>query len=344
MHRIQTLRNWIRAPAPTRREAAVWIALGLALATGLRSTLNVWLDGSLAFATYQPIVLALTLRFGWGAGLCAALLGALLGASLFLPGDPRSAFGPAHVAAAAEFIIVSGLIIGTAALLRRALRGLDEASGRQDTMNAELQHRVKNTLSVVQALASETGRSAVDFESFYENFRERLLALATAHNLLSSADWTTCELSTLVHETLRPFASARIRIEGRPAQIAAVSCTPLVLALHELATNAVKHGALSSPDGEVTLRWEREPAGHRLVWCERGGPRVTPPTRTGLGRRLLRTQVGLDAVNLVFASGGVVCEIQLPPAGNALSNRSLPILEAPAVGGALLFSGHSTYG
>lgn len=169
---------------------------------------------------------------------------------------------------------------------------------------------------MVQALASETGRSAVDFESFYENFRERLLALASAHNLLSSAGWTTCELSALVHETLRPFASARIRIEGRPVQIAAASCTPLVLALHELATNAVKHGALSSPEGEVTLRWEGETLGHRLVWRERRGPRVTPPTRTGLGRRLLRAQTGLDAVNLEFEPRGVVCEILLPPDGD----------------------------
>lgn len=116
-------------------------------------------------------------------------------------------------------------------------------------------------------------------------------------------------------------ASARIRIEGRPAQIPAVSCTPLVLALHELATNAIKHGALSSPDGEVTLCWKDEPIVRRLVWRERGGPQVTPPTRTGLGRRLLRPQPGLDAVNLEFRPDGVVCEILLPPTRDATEWR-----------------------
>lgn len=240
-----------------------------------------------------------------------------------LPGQILGAGGqPALIGAlAAVFTLMSGLIIATAGLLRGALRELDEAARRQDATNAELQHRVKNTLAVVQALASETGRSADTFDGFYADFRERLLALASAHNLLSSAGWTACELSSLARESLRPFASARIRIEGRPAQIPAVSCTPLVLALHELATNAIKHGALSSPDGEVTLCWKDEPIVRRLVWRERGGPQVTPPTRTGLGRRLLRPQPGLDAVNLEFRPDGVVCEILLPPTRDATEWR-----------------------
>lgn len=314
MQRFRVLRDWVRAPAPTLLETVAWIILALAVATGLRAALTPWLGENLAYATYPPFVLALTLRFGWRTGLGAALLAAPLSAWLFMTDAPGAYVTAAHLVAAAVFIGMSGLVIATAELLRRAFRELDTAAKQQAAMNAELQHRVKNSLAVVQALAAQTGRAAVDFESFYEDFRGRLLALAAAHDLLSSGAWSSCELSLLAQETLKPFASERIRIEGQPARIAASSCTPLVLALHELATNAVKHGALSSAHGFVTLRWEATPCGHRILWREHGGPAVLPPVRVGLGRRLLKAQAGLEAVKLDFAPAGVACEICLPPA------------------------------
>jgi hypothetical protein len=126
----------------------------------------------------------------------------------------------AQLVAVTVFIGMSGLVIVTAELLRRAFLELDAAAKQQAAMNAELRHRVKNSLAVVQALAAQTGRTALDFESLYDDFRGRLLALAAAHDLLSSGGWTTCDLSLLAHEALKPFASKRIRIDGQPARIA----------------------------------------------------------------------------------------------------------------------------
>ncbi len=148
-----------------------------------------------------------------------------------LPGQILGAGGqPALIGAlAAVFTLMSGLIIATAGLLRGALRELDEAARRQDATNAELQHRVKNTLAVVQALASETGRSADTFDGFYADFRERLLALASAHNLLSSAGWTACELSSLARESLRSlrpgFASRGVLLRSQRSR-ARPWCSP----------------------------------------------------------------------------------------------------------------------
>lgn len=140
----------------------------------------------------------------------------------------------------------------------------------------------------------------------------RLAALAEAHNVLSSGNWEECRLPDLPQAALSRFQQlGAIALVGPSCVIPPASCVPLVLALHELGTNAIKYGALSVSSGRVSLSWTVAAGSVVLRWEETGGPVVVPPTRRGLGSRLLTKQTGLDAVTLDYRPEGVVCETRI---------------------------------
>jgi len=167
-----------------------------------------------------------------------------------------------------------------------------------DLLNKELGHRLKNTLSLVQAIAAQTLKG-VD-EDAVDAFRERIVALAKAHDVLLQQDWATASLGAIVRETLAPLDGLQqIVISGPEVQAGSRAALTLSLILHELATNAAKYGALSVPDGCVALQWSIDDGMFRLNWSERDGPPVRRPDRTGFGSRLIRR--GLST------SGSVEC-------------------------------------
>lgn len=181
----------------------------------------------------------------------------------------------------------------------------------------ELNHRVKNTLALMQAIAVQTFRNASKGER--EKFEGRLGALAEAHNLLSQEKWRGSELKDVVERVLRPFllsSPERIRIFGPVVPLSARLAVVLSMIVHEMATNAAKYGALSGDGGTVKLDWEieRETAQPRLrlTWSEAGGPPVTAPVRRGFGSRLIersaRDQLGGEAT-VDFLPSGVVYTI-----------------------------------
>jgi PAS domain S-box-containing protein len=162
---------------------------------------------------------------------------------------------------------------------------------------AELNHRVKNTLATVQALAAHTARNSQSAEDFRRRFEPRLLALSAAHDRLTKNDWRGADLVDIVTEELRAHGASdgRVSIDGPSIILLPRVSLTLSMALHELATNALKYGALSSPAGHVDVHWtvEREPGSPyptqlRLTWQESGGPRAAKPEREGFGSRLLR--------------------------------------------------------
>lgn len=190
---------------------------------------------------------------------------------------------------------------------------------RQNLLLDELTHRVRNTLTVVQSIAAETLRSTASSADFVERFEGRLAALARAHKLLVEAQWRGAELAALVRQQLVPYSpdgSDRLATDGDTILLPANLATPFGLVLHELATNAVKHGAWSVPGGRVTLRWRLDGGdGDRALWVEwteRGGPPVVEPTRSGFGARLIRTGLPHAAVELAFPPGGIVCTLSIP--------------------------------
>ncbi|MGQ2906010.1 MAG: PAS domain-containing sensor histidine kinase [Neoaquamicrobium sediminum] len=198
-----------------------------------------------------------------------------------------------------------------------------QAENRQKTLIDELNHRVKNTLATVQSLATQTARNAESVADYHSRFEARLLALSRAHNLLTRHHWGATPLDALAREVLLPAAGTstdRISIVGAPVEIDTRVALGLTMALNELATNALKYGALSGETGSLSLTWEtqRNSSGSLLLnlnWRERGGPSVLPPLRRGLGSRLMERCIERDLggeFDLAFNSDGVLCQFSVP--------------------------------
>jgi len=169
-----------------------------------------------------------------------------------------------------------------------------EAQRDARLLNAELAHRMKNVMALVSAVANQTFRAAESLEQAQQVFGQRISTLSDAHSILTEMDWHGAELVDVVRRALEPHAiePERISIAGPRVMLSADQTLPLALAVHELATNAVKYGALSNAEGRIALSWSREGDGFRLEWHERGGPPVTPPRRRGFGSRLVEQIVG----------------------------------------------------
>lgn len=210
-------------------------------------------------------------------------------------------------------------------LLEVVLRRIDElsreraiAQERHELMVAELNHRVKNTLATIQALARYTHQSSDSLTAYVTDFDRRIQAMATSHNLLSEASWTNSDLRTLIAAQLAPYAKdANVTLEGADVAMLVRAAAPLGMVLHELATNAAKYGALST-GGEVRVAWtvSGNPGNRvlKIAWSESGGPPVGRPTREGFGtftvNRIIPFQCGGRSA-LRFLAQGVECDIEL---------------------------------
>jgi PAS domain S-box-containing protein len=162
-----------------------------------------------------------------------------------------------------------------------------EEEQRQQLM-AELDHRVKNVLAAVQALAQQTAKRTTSLDAFLSTFGGRLKSMAAANELLTAARWRGAAIDHLASAELGALAPGQTRWEGPELFLTPRAANALSLALHELATNAVKFGALSAETGHVNVRWTSKKAGgFELTWTETGGPTVTPPVRRGFGSTLL---------------------------------------------------------
>jgi PAS domain S-box-containing protein len=188
----------------------------------------------------------------------------------------------------------------------------------------ELNHRVKNTLSVVQALAQQTFRANATEDPRVTVFNGRLSALAHAHNLLSNENWQTADLGDVARRSLltRGPDKERIRLAGPAVILKPKQAVTMAIALHELYTNAVKYGALANAGGKIDLSWTVEFDGTRrldMTWRESNGPPVEKPTRHGFGSRMitqaLKTELGAD-VDMDFRIDGLICHINAPLAEN----------------------------
>lgn len=198
-----------------------------------------------------------------------------------------------------------------------------EADARQKLLLDELNHRVKNTLATVQSLATQTARGCGSVAEFRARFEPRLLALSAAHDRLTRNQWEGASLRAIAEEELAAHSAPgrTLRAEGPDVHLPPRASLSLSLALHELATNAVKHGALSVPGGRVELSWATEgspfPTAIALVWRERGGPAVEAPQREGFGSRLLRVTARELGGRMILdhAEEGLTWRLSFPLAG-----------------------------
>ena len=188
---------------------------------------------------------------------------------------------------------------------------------QQRIVNGEIAHRLKNMLTMVQAIASQTLRSASDRESVYA-FERRLMALSAAHDALLQNSWAQADLKSIATTVVEAIGFMdRVKMDGPPVALGARAALSFSLIVHELLTNACKYGSLTGDVGEVSLTWEIETddGDDRLMikWRERGGPPVTPPTRRGFGSKLISIGLaGTGGVDLRYDPGGFAADLQAP--------------------------------
>jgi PAS domain S-box-containing protein len=194
------------------------------------------------------------------------------------------------------------------------------ASEAQRLLINELNHRVKNTLAIVQGLAAQSFRDLPEAEHARRTFDARLNALAAAHSLLVERNWETARLDAIVSRSIAATAGSdisRISLEGPDLSLAPQVAVSLAMIVHELSTNAIKHGALSNDSGRVAVTWTAEPTDTRAVlsidWRESGGPPVSQPDRRGFGSRLIErglSSEGGSEVTLSFLPTGLHCHME----------------------------------
>jgi two-component sensor histidine kinase len=195
------------------------------------------------------------------------------------------------------------------------------ADERQRLLLDELNHRVKNTLASVQSIAMQTLRHAENPAAFNEALIERIYALARAHELLTEASWSGASLTDVIERTLQVHLGEgdrrQVSLSGPPVRLGPNAAVTINMVFHELATNASKYGALSTPEGRIDVVWSTVAGGEAIVidWRESGGPQVEPPSRRGFGSRLiergLTREMGGEA-RMDFSPQGLSCHIRLP--------------------------------
>jgi len=192
-----------------------------------------------------------------------------------------------------------------------------ESEERLKLLAAEVDHRAKNLLAVVQVMLRQTRGATV--AEYAKAAQGRIAALARAHTLLSRSHWRGADLGRLVADELAAFRRAdgeRIAIDGAPTLLRPEAAQAIAMAMHELATNATKYGGLSVPQGRIAVAWRRDGNGDLLLrWGETGGPAVSPPSRKGTGTNVIERSIGQQlngSVRFDWQRTGLICEIHVP--------------------------------
>jgi two-component sensor histidine kinase len=253
--------------------------------------------------------------------------GYVLGALCAIDSKPRH-WTPGDIANLNE---LAGIVMSEVAL-RSEIVLREKAEQQQRLLARELHHRVKNTLAMVEALVMLNLRTSGNFESFRDSIRDRIHALSSTHSLLIERKWDRIALHELIRREFNPVAENRLTVEGPDLEIPADSAVYLSMGLHELLTNAIKHGALSVPAGRVAIECRTAPEGAgtrlNLEWTESGGPPAGKPARRGFGTTLLERLLGEQMngeIHMDYAAGGLRASLNLLIPG---SNRESPGREA----------------
>jgi PAS domain S-box-containing protein len=251
--------------------------------------------------------------------------GEVLG-GLFFGHDQPDVFRPETETLIVAIAAQAAVAIDNARLHRAAQTEIEQRkkaeSGQRLLLN-EIKHRVKNTISMVQAMANQTFQHASKVEK--ETFIARLHAMAGAHDLLTQQNWEAVQFLDIVKRAMSPFGGIgeRIAIEGPELSVDSNKALLAAMVLHELGTNAVKYGALSCPGGRVDIQWELLDQSTRqklsLTWRERNGPPVKAPTRKGFGTRMIERALSGEEGKAVFdyQASGLVCALKMTVAGSS---------------------------
>jgi two-component sensor histidine kinase len=200
----------------------------------------------------------------------------------------------------------------------RDMTARKRAEAQRDLLTRELEHRIKNTLATVQSIAAQTFRHRGVDPGVQRDFEARLITLSNVHGVLTRQSFESADLREVIASTLRPHDAPerrRFTIEGPALRLGPKSAVALSMAVHELCTNAIKYGALSSEAGHVEIGWGVDDGRLRWSWRERGGPAVLPPQHRGFGTRMIEGALASQLSGKVvidFQPAGIVCSIDAP--------------------------------
>lgn len=315
------------------------LGLGLGAVGGAaRMVLPLQIGRDAPFVIFFPFV-ALAAAVGGVTGGASSLIVATIVAVTLRPN-----FGLAFFWPLAAFWVTGALIVGLLAALAKTIRdlrsseaGLASAKAQLQTIVGELAHRNRNSLFVIMSIVSQSAKDAPSASEAARIINSRLEALLRAQDLLAQSESGTIGLKALLHEALKPFGLERFDVAGAGEVMMATDVgVGLGLVFHELATNAVKHGALSSPTGRIFIEWEASDETAHLAWRETGGPPVCQPARRGFGSRLFEVALVPQGgkAERRFETTGLICELTIPaPANPPAFLSSVPAGSAFAQGG-----------
>lgn len=261
----------------------------------------------------MPAVLVSCLLFGRLSGAATLAVGFLGTWWFMMPSRGHiEQMSSGEASSLVVLIVAGGLTIVVTEAYRMISRDLARELDTKTLLINELNHRVKNTLATVQAFATQTFPRSDDPHSPRAAFEGRLQALSRAHDTLTRASWSHGRIGELVDGAIAPFDPSRFSVEGEDFDLTPQKALAVAMALHELATNAVKYGALSTHEGSVKISFGVKDGVRSLLWTEIDGPPVAPRSRKGFGSRLLERALAQDIegrVDLAFPSSGVVCRL-----------------------------------
>jgi PAS domain S-box-containing protein len=192
------------------------------------------------------------------------------------------------------------------------------AEAQRDLLVKELEHRIKNTLATVLSIAEQTFRNSGIDPALQKTFAARLVSLSNVHSVLTQRSWDSADLHEVIASAIGPHRTAgedRFEIQGPILRLGPKTAVALSMAVHELCTNAIKYGSLSSEAGRVEINWSGDQGQFHWTWCERGGPPVAFPTQIGFGSRLIERSLAAQLsanVRLNYEPPGLVCTIDAP--------------------------------
>jgi two-component sensor histidine kinase len=309
--RSQWYAAWRTGLRPRSLSALLFAAACVVAATMVRIGLGLISPDSAVFAPFYSATLVAALMGGAEAGTLAVLLGGISAYWFFVP--PHWALPSFRLEQLVSLILYgtsSVVIIWAAQSYRRLLQRLRSEEETRQLLNLELIHRIKNNLAVVQAIVSQTLQNQDDL---LEAVSGRLAALGATNELLVRSDWQGASLREILAQEFAPYAPARFRMRGEDVNCPNAVAVMLAMITHELTTNAVKYGALSSPRGQVSIVWNLSSGRLTIEWLESGGATPLQPTREGFGTKLLRSGVRQfnGSVDRRFEADGLRCRISL---------------------------------
>jgi two-component sensor histidine kinase len=295
---------------PNSSAGFLFAAACIALAAVVRWLLGMWFGATLYFVAFFPAVILAALFAGFWPGMFALALSVAIGIAFFVPSNLMAGLPPSFIANLAIYVLAGLCTVWLGHLFRSAIRELQAEQAQRELILNEVEHRGRNMGALGAAIVQfslKDNREAADL------INSRMRTLQTTNDLITRAREMQPDIQSIISQELTPYDLKRCMMRGAAIPLRSDAARAVALIIHELATNAVKYGALSSDSGSIEINWVQIGNGIEINWVEKGGPKTQTPTRSGFGTRLIDATVkGLSgSAEREFRDSGLACRITL---------------------------------